>query len=293
MWAFLILLLTIILLICAAVLIPICLIVIPSSHHDSDCVSTTIGNNNNVRVGSSIPSLLQNANSSFGIELDEEVIYQLFTNAKMSCTEENTLVSLSPVTKRDIAHRRYVAGDEYSNIQSEATPLAAHIMDTHNHHIIALAPRQQPATTITLSPNTPSPTPTAANAATSNGIIFAMSSATSTTQPTPSSLATSTSPSTPTTTSTSTTSPADSQPFTPSITSLTLARTAILYILQSTQSLSAAQTAQSKLAAFFANPAIQGGEAGARSVSVGGGWVVDLVGGGVKGPDGERVWKGM
>jgi hypothetical protein len=249
LWAFLIVFLVLILLVVAAILVPVCLIVIPNSHRDVNCVKASIGSTSNAQIGSAIPDLLTHANETFGVPLDGSALLSLFAAQKLSCSAENALVTFASLTKReytDVHHARHV-----SVVSISTTTTIDHI----------LAARQ--------------------TAATSNGIIFAMSS-TATSTPAASST---TSASAATATATGGTTA-----FAPTALNLDFARTAILYVLQQTHSLETAESAQASLAAFFANPAAGGGQAGAKMVGVGDGWVVDLVGGRVR--TGEGQWIG-
>ena len=279
LWIFLLILLLVLALILAAVLIPIFLIVVPNSHHDPNCVSSNIGGTSNAQVGSAIPSLLQSANSSFGLPLDGAILLSAFAAAKLSCSAENELVTFSSLTRRSISqqfnlvhphqpqfHVARSLGTTDLAAQPTPTPAVLNIAIADAHAVYnPIAPRQH-------------------SAATSNGIIFAMSTTSSATPTATASPSATSASASPTSTSSGTTA------FNPTALNLSFARTAVLYILQQTQSLDAAQAAQSALAAFFANPASMGGEQGAKSVDVGGGWSVDLVGGRVV--DGSGVGVG-
>jgi hypothetical protein len=239
LWAFLLVLLILIMLVVAAILVPVCLIVIPNSHHDGNCVKASIGSTSNAQIGSAIPDLLTHANETFGVPLNGSGLLSLFAAQKMSCSAENALVTFSSLTKRDhthVRHARHVSVLSISTVTS-ASATVEHILEARQ------------------------------TAGTSNGIIFAMSSTVASTLA--ASSTTSASPASATTVTGGNTA------FAPTALNLDFARTVILYIFQQTQSLDTANGAQTSLAAFFANPAAGGGQAGAKLLEVGSGWIVD------------------
>lgn len=148
---------------------------------DSSCVTTNIKVNNgviNATVGSSLPQLLQSAQSNFSIPLDPSILMSLFSAANLSCTSQNALVTFNGRSQR-------------RNLPLvEAQPLEGTTHYTPSSRKVArtIAPGLVSVTnSATPTANVPTPDP-ASNAITSNGLVFAAPIATAgpSTTPTPS-----------------------------------------------------------------------------------------------------------
>lgn len=200
-----------------------------------DCTSLTTDAITNATVGTSLPSLLTGALSTYNMNLNASTMLSLFNSANLSCTSENALVWFPGLSTRSFKQPVMLR------------PLLG-------ERKVAVAP--------------PSVTPTTLlrrqNAATMNGIVFAMSTSTPTVN-TPSSTAAS-STTTATATSSSSLVPHDAN-------TLNFARTVVLYIFQSSASLTVAETALQKLQAALGTSSTANGNA----VDLGSGWTVDLM----------------
>ncbi|BDD63358.1 hypothetical protein MAP00_008257 [Monascus purpureus] len=68
---------------------------------DTSCVTTQLSQDsqsNNVTLGSALPRLLEDSQANFSIPLDHTTILALFSQANVSCTTENALVSFAGVS---------------------------------------------------------------------------------------------------------------------------------------------------------------------------------------------------
>lgn len=76
---------------------------------DSSCVTSEVTygtTTKNATMGSSLPSLLDDAQSKFGIGLDPVTIMALFSLSNVSCTTENSIVAFSDVERSSSSTRR-------------------------------------------------------------------------------------------------------------------------------------------------------------------------------------------
>lgn len=193
---------------------------------DASCVTTEV-NEKNATVGSELPRLLEDSQSTFGIPLDSFTLMALFSQNNVSCMTENALVSFQDVHSKS---RRSIARSEPLNLE----PM-------YNE------PPSPPTTTEipipTLAPRS--------NAATMDGIVYDGSASTEnipTTTSSPTATETtpseSTSSSTPTSTSTSTPSPVSNKV-------VDFSRIAVLYIFQQTGALDAAMHSEEDIQSYL------------------------------------------
>lgn len=220
------------------------------------CTTMKVGNTDDATVGSSIPPLIDGAKSNFSIPLDAATLLGLFSTASLSCTSENALVTFGNLARRDA----------FADTGLSSPDLA----------------RRDTATA----------TATADSVATSNGIVFqdgspssasSASSAAATSPPSASSSSTASSSTAASSSGSTSTSLATNE------TTLDFARTAILYIFQSSGQLDNAITAQQSLQTFLQSQSSSGGSTdgssgsdaqvgSATDVSLGNGATADLVG---------------
>lgn len=81
---------------------------------DTSCVTSSIDSgsvHNNATMGSSIPSILDQSQEKFNIELDPVTIMALFSMGNISCRTENALVSFNDVNIDEGSKRRSVDSD--------------------------------------------------------------------------------------------------------------------------------------------------------------------------------------
>ncbi|KAK3700316.1 hypothetical protein LTR37_016020 [Vermiconidia calcicola] len=71
-----------------------------ATQSSAGCTTISIGETTGAIVGEDIPRLLDSAESDFGIPLDGETLLGLFSEADMSCSAENALVTFSNVGRR-------------------------------------------------------------------------------------------------------------------------------------------------------------------------------------------------
>ncbi|KAK2758023.1 hypothetical protein FQN54_004429 [Arachnomyces sp. PD_36] len=188
----------------------------------------------NATVGSSIPRLLEAAETNFSIPLDSGVILDLFSEEGVSCTSENALVSFNGVSQR---RRRVKRSSFFSGLlhlaEPEPEPKASmetpppSLHKSHQHHEILRRQNED-------SPRT--------DIATENGIIFKPTASSTTTGSAPTETANAREEQEPS-------SDGDGDIITPQIQDF--ARIAILFILQETRMLSAATSAQGQIQALF------------------------------------------
>lgn len=201
------------------------------------CTSIDVeGTTDDATVGTNIPSLLQSAQSDFGIPLNTERILGLFSSADLSCASENALVTFSGLDSGESSSNSKLRRRNLGSAPSPTQPL-----------------RRQASSTAQ-----------AASAATSNGIVFDSSSAPSSSD-TPSS--------SPDSASSENISNTDHSANTTQ--TLNFARVAVLYVFQYSGELNTAATAQERLQEFFSDGGLLGGE-GAGAVTLGGGFTADL-----------------
>nr|POE48373.1 hypothetical protein CFP56_74984 [Quercus suber] len=67
------------------------------------CTTISTTSMSNATVGSEIQRIVSNAQSDFGIPLDEQTLLGLFSSADLSCNAENALVTFTNVVQRDLA----------------------------------------------------------------------------------------------------------------------------------------------------------------------------------------------
>jgi len=133
---------------------------------DSSCVTTNIKVNNgvvNVTVGSSLPRLLQSAQSNFSIPLDPSTLMSLFSAANLSCTSQNALVTFNGRSQR-----RNLLLVEAQRIEDTTSPTRASRMAART------LPPSSSSAMVSASPSAGATNPgPASNAITSNGLVFA------------------------------------------------------------------------------------------------------------------------
>ncbi|KAJ5632937.1 hypothetical protein N7490_009276 [Penicillium lividum] len=219
---------------------------------DSTCVSAEVDNGSiskNATMGSSIPTLLDQSDSKFGIELDAITIMALFSMSNVTCQTENELVAFSKVERSSSSDnaRRAIAlpvenDTETSDIHDETTNETPSLLggSTGVSHVIY-----------------------ARATATSNGIYYDSGNAKSASSETDS---TATTTSSPTATGTGTTSTASATATATSVPSgvVEFSQVAVLYILEKTGSFDLAQQSESEIQTYLideynsaAHPAVE------------------------------------
>lgn len=257
------------------------------ANNAASCGSVQTSTKAGATVGSDLVSLLNNGESQFLVPLNASAVLPIFSTNNLTCDMENALVSVGSSKDKEKrshtrAHVKRQPGSLEFEEQAAATlairprTTAAPIFDAH---LVGLAKRQHNN-----------------NAVTANGILIAGGNAggdsPSSTTDSPSPTSTSDSQdSSPTVSSSSEDNKRPSKSdFNPkSASTLTFAKTAILYTLQVSQDMSVAIAAQSAMQAFLTSPK----SGNAEKVDVGGGFVVDFVGGSIKGEKGGDVGMGV
>lgn len=183
---------------------------------DNGCTTTDINADSsdfkNATLGNSIPRLLRFSESNFSIPLNSSALLSLFSTNNLSCTSENALVTFNGASQR-----RSLPLLEANLVDDTIGPVPTSAVAVHK----ILAARQ---------------------AATSNGIVYAPTTAANGAVSTP----------------TPTTSPASGGAhsgtgFIIDGPTLDFSRVAILFIFEQTRQLSSAVSAQEKIQGFFTN----------------------------------------
>ncbi|KAI3066405.1 hypothetical protein CBS147353_8048 [Aspergillus niger] len=209
---------------------------------DASCVTTEV-DGKNATMGSELPRLFEYAQQNYSIPLDAVTIMALFSQSNVSCTTENTLISFSSVSTSSSKARRALSDPSLGEPSN-----SDHLLANLEHH-----PSQA------LSERTPTQALAARDSvATAHGIVFdgdppsstgtATATATKTSQE---SSATQTSTSSSSTTTTTTSSSSNSTTVTSEV--LDFARVAILYILEETGTLSAAEFSESNIQSYLSD----------------------------------------
>jgi len=206
----------------------------------------------NATVGTNLPSLFSGASSNYKIDLNATSLLALFNTANLSCTSENALVTLNGLSGRSF---------------KEPVMLRPHINDktTFKHPIMRRPHINDKATAVILPRTTPKAMAARQDAATMNGIVFAMSTPTPTVVAAPSTTAE-------IATSTASTSSSSSATISRDPDTLNFVRTAVLYIFQNSTSLDTALTALARLQTVLRPSST----ATNPTVDAGSGWTVDL-----------------
>ncbi|KAJ5198285.1 uncharacterized protein N7498_007402 [Penicillium cinerascens] len=196
---------------------------------DSSCVTSGIAygtTTKNATMGSYIPSLLDNAQSKFGIDLDPVTIMALFSLRNVSCTTENLIVAFDDVARSSSGTRRSVV-----------LPLDLPLAD-------------EGVSSLSIVPTVTAPPIVARAMATQNGIFYDNSgednSETSNKTGSSTTTATQTSPSA---TTTAAAKPSTGVPDKV----IEFSQTAVLYILQNTGSLESALFSESQISTYLTN----------------------------------------
>ncbi|KAJ5930639.1 hypothetical protein N7466_006132 [Penicillium verhagenii] len=198
---------------------------------DSICVTAEVNNGSidkNATMGSSIPTLLAQSDSKFGIELDAVTIMALFSLNNVTCSSENKLVAFSEVDRSssssDNARRAILVETdtpESSDEKVTRTPSKVAGLNGVSHVEHARAMK------------------------TSNGILYDSGTGTSSSSTADESTATTTSSSTATTTGTGATATATATSVPSGV--VEFSQVAVLYILEKTGSMSMAQQSESEI----------------------------------------------
>lgn len=196
---------------------------------DSSCVTSEVAygtTTKNATMGSSLPSLLDEAQSKFGIGLDPVTILALFSLSNVSCTTENSIVAFSDVDRSSSSTRRSVV-----------LPLDLPLAD-------------EDISSLSIVPTVTAHAIAARATATQNGIFYdnsgEKSSETSSKTDSSSITATQISP------STTTTAAAKSSTSVPGKV-IEFSQIAVLYILQKTGSLESALFSESQISSYLTN----------------------------------------
>ncbi|PWY79450.1 hypothetical protein BO94DRAFT_169820 [Aspergillus sclerotioniger CBS 115572] len=204
---------------------------------DASCVTTQV-DNKNATMGSNLPRLFEYSQQNYSISLDAVTIMALFSQSNVSCTTENTLVSFAGVATSSSKARRALS----------ASPLTEPLISDY-----LLANLEPPSST--LSKLTPTQVLAARDSvATSHGIVFdddpptTVSATATATNTGHASQATETSTSNSTTTAVGSSS-SNSTAVTTEV--LDFARVAVLYILEETGTLAAAEFSESNIQSYL------------------------------------------
>lgn len=210
---------------------------------DSTCVTAEVNNgsvNKNATMGSSIPTLLDQSDSKFGIELDAVTIMALFSINNVTCQTENKLVAFSKV--------------ERSNSSSSSSDNARRAVTLPVESDLADSEERMYKTPSKLAGLTGVSHVVHARAmATSNGILYdSGTTSTNTKSPTDEdSTATTTSSPTATTTGTGATSTASATATSVPSGVVEFSQVAVLYILEKTGSFDLAQQSESEIQTYL------------------------------------------
>ncbi|KAJ5652413.1 hypothetical protein N7507_009839 [Penicillium longicatenatum] len=206
---------------------------------DSTCVAAEVNNgsvNKNATMGSSIPTLLDQSDSKFGIELDGVTIMALFSINNVTCQTENELVAFSKVERSnsssssDNARRAVtlpVEIDTEEKTYKTPSKLAGLTGVSHVVHARAMA--------------------------TSNGILYDSGADSSNTQSSSDEDSTATTTSSPTATTTGTGATSTASATATSVPSgvVEFSQVAVLYILEKTGSFDLAQQSESEIQTYL------------------------------------------
>ncbi|KAJ5937366.1 hypothetical protein N7454_004666 [Penicillium verhagenii] len=199
---------------------------------DSTCVTAEVNNGSidkNATMGSSIPTLLAQSDSKFGIELDAVTIMALFSLNNITCSSENNLVAFSEVER-----------SSSSDNARRAIPLP---VETDTPESTDEKTIRTPSKVAGL--NGVSHVEHARAMKTSNGILYDSGTGTSSSSTADESTATTTSSSTVTTTGTGATATATATSVPSRV--VEFSQVAVLYILEKTGSMSMAQQSESEI----------------------------------------------
>lgn len=210
---------------------------------DASCVTTEV-DDKNATMGSELPRLFEYAQQNYSIPLDAVTIMALFSQNNVSCTTENTLVSFSSVSTSSSKARRALSD---SSLEEPSI----------SSHLLAKVERSPSSA---LSERTPMQALAARDSvATAHGIVFDDDPPSSTGTATATATATKTnheSSATQTSTSsssTTTTTSSSSNSTTVTTEVLDFARVAVLYILEETGTLSAAEFSESNIQDYLSD----------------------------------------
>lgn len=217
---------------------------------DSNCVTAEVNNGSidqNATMGSSIPTLLDQSHSKFGIELDAVTIMALFSMDNVSCQTENSLVSFSEVDHSSKS-RRFIVPSVEAQIESSGRKEKQ-----------VSVPSSTSSTQI--SPGSVSPVMEERSLATSNGIYYDSDTASSGSRVTSTSseVQTGTTPTSTISTTSSqatTTTGADPSSSTQTVLGsevLEFSRVAVLYILEKTGSFDSAKESEAQIQTYLVN----------------------------------------
>lgn len=246
-----------------------------TTESDAGCTTTTIGGKN-ATIGSAMPSLISAAESSFSIALNGSELLSLFSSSNLSCTAENALVTFSGVSSNkrsiDLLPPAPVPVPEVALANNDEP--AAYVRSTSCSSSaipIVTAPPELKFLAVRDGYHTSSD-----DAATKYGIVFDSSPASSNSY---SATATGTAAAS-----------ATSSALTVSKKRLQFARIGVLFVLQESQDLSVAVTAQENLQSYFTEYNQGDDDAtAATAVSLGNDFAIDLTEWHITLPNGTQV----
>ncbi|KAJ5999109.1 hypothetical protein N7451_006919 [Penicillium sp. IBT 35674x] len=223
---------------------------------DSTCVTAEVDNgsvNKDATMGSSIPTLLDQSDSKFGIELDAVTIMALFSINNVTCQTENELVAFSKVERSNSS-----SSSSDNARRAVALPLGTEIFDSEEKTY------KTPSKLAGLTGV--SHVAHARAMATSNGILYDSGTTSTNTKSSSEEDSTATSTSSPTATSTGTGATSTASATATSVPSgvVEFSQVAVLYILEKTGSFDLAQQSESEIQTYLvdeynsaAHPAVE------------------------------------
>lgn len=213
-----------------------------SSERDPECVSATIADGDrtydNATIGSSVLPLLQTAQTAFGILLNETIVLSQFAYNNLSCASENSLVDFG--NKQPSAQaKRFVIIPGMMNTEPHIPVLGLPPSGTRQHpRFVIVDGMENIANNLPLTP-THSLKPRQGVTQSANGIVFATATATATGTGSTSAAATATG------------SPSSSNKIEATDSQLDFAAIVVLYVLQTSDQISNAVTANQAILTFF------------------------------------------
>ncbi|OKL63481.1 hypothetical protein UA08_01967 [Talaromyces atroroseus] len=207
---------------------------------DGSCTTTETSESNNATIGSSLPDLLTQSESYFGIPLNETEILSLFNANNVSCTVQNALVSFGGVSSK---HRRRASPTEIRDLETEPQITSGYMGVKLTRTFIN---RAEATETTDVPPILNVPTGTTTSAATETAGGAAVIATGTTSAPTTTASATSTAASASASVSVSA---AVSQVY-------EFASVAVLYLFEQTRDLNATSTAQHEIDLYLLSQSI-------------------------------------
>ncbi|KAK3697132.1 hypothetical protein LTR37_017628 [Vermiconidia calcicola] len=141
-----------------------------ATQSSAGCTTISIGETTDATVGENMPRLLDNAESDFGIPLDGETLLGLFSEADMSCSAENALVTFSNVGRRKRS-RRSVEGNHMPRRIQRRQVLNPTTTDSSG--AASSSTRASPSTTTSSSSSSSSSSPSSSGSSSDTELDFA------------------------------------------------------------------------------------------------------------------------